>query len=85
MEIPLPIHSAAPLVASGRGNRDRAILQFGKRLETSQVANQLEVPPISKVVQVRNPVERINLRHICIVVRSKLHGKLLGPRLHTGL
>src|SRR5271165_3010342 len=63
VQIPSAINEAASYVTARRRNFKPGILKLGERKQSSPLADQVQVPPVSEVVQKRDSAERIDLRH----------------------
>jgi hypothetical protein len=63
VKIPSAINEAASFVTAGRRDFKPGILKVGEWKQSSPLADQVKVPPVSEVVQKRDSAERIDLLH----------------------
>ena len=71
MEVSVPVNGSASFIASWSRNGDGSAFQFRQGEESAQLPNGIKVPAVSEVVEMRNALKRIDLRHDCIVVRNQ--------------
>jgi hypothetical protein len=63
VQIPSAINEAASFVTARRRDFKPGILKLREWKQSSPLADQIQVPPVSEVVQKRDSAERIDLRH----------------------